>query len=93
MNWLARLLLVIRHAYAMWCVLSLPKNRAKGSWKNIPPRELYDLAEREMEEVKAVLWAYCTARYGDQTCKHIRLETADVSAFMAMLADNCRKPL
>jgi hypothetical protein len=57
-NWLARLLLVIRHAVALWRVLNLPKNKTKGGWRHIDPYDLCRLADRELVELKAAVWAW-----------------------------------
>lgn len=87
MNFINRLFLTVRHTIAIWRVLSHPKNRSKGTWRNTPVYQLIDLAKRELEEVEAAIWAY---NRGVGSSEHISLECGDVSAFMAMIADVCR---
>jgi hypothetical protein len=73
----------------MWRVLSLPKNRAKGSWQDIPPYTLLCLLEKEVAELKAALWQHDRVG-GQRISRQVASEAADVSAFAAMIADNCR---
>jgi hypothetical protein len=82
-----RLLLTIRHAWAMWQVLSLPKNRVKGPWHQQSAMALVCLAEMEMKELKEEVLAY---NRGQGAASLIAAEAADVSAYVAMVADVCR---
>lgn len=83
-----RLLLTLRHARAMWRVLSNPKNVRKGDWHMMQAMTLYRLAEIEMKELKHALWEFS---HGECTIGHVESEAADVSAFVAMIADRCRR--
>lgn len=82
-----RLVLVLRHARAMWRVLSHPKNISKGGWDGLPAYDLLRLAEQEMEELRAAVWGYEQSAVG---ADRVESEAADVSAFVAMVADRCR---
>lgn len=82
-----RLLLTLRHAVAMWRVLSHPKNRNKGGWDHLTAYELLELADREMEELRSAVWGYEQCVVGPD---RVESEAADVSAFVAMVADRCR---
>jgi len=84
---ITRVIITLRHAWYMWHVLSLPKNRSKGSWRMMTAYELITLAEREIEEVKAAVWMHQMS--GDYI-EQVNKECGDVSAFMAMIADVCR---
>ena len=80
-------MLTIRHAIAMWRVLSHPKNSRKGSWHHLTVYDLYQCAEQEMCELKAAAWQY---EHGNGSARRVEDEAADVSAYVAMLADKCR---
>ena len=82
-----RLLLTLRHARAMWRVLSHPKNRSKGGWDHLSAYDLLQYAEQEMEELRATVWGYEQNVVGPD---RVESEAADVSAFVAMVADRCR---
>ena len=84
---IARLLLTIRHAWAMWQVLSLPKNRVKGPWHNQQAMALLRLAEAELAELREEVLAYNRGQ-GSPVC--VAREAADVSAYVAMVSDVCR---
>jgi len=84
---LPRLILTIRHARAMWRVLSHPKNSRKGSWHHLTVYDLYQCAEQEMRELKAAAWQY---EHGNGSVRRVEDEAADVSAYVAMLVDKCR---
>ena len=88
MNRLNRLLLVIRHAYAMWQALNAPKNRSKGSWDHIEPHMLIRLAKGELEELHVALWQFGK---GEAGADRVEEEAADLSAYAAMIADMARK--
>lgn len=88
MNLFKRLLLVFRHAWAMWRVLNAPKNRAKGDWRNNDPSDLLSLLDREREELFVACWEL---ERGKGPAQRVKEEAADVSAFAAMVADVARK--
>lgn len=71
----------------MWRVLSHPKNRSKGGWDNLSSYELLQLAEQEMDELRAAVWGYEQCVTGGDK---VESEAADVSAYVAMVADRCR---
>lgn len=83
-NRVRRLILVIRHAWAMWRTLSLPKNAAKGDWRQEDHFRLLHLLKREVEELSVALWEWET---GGGSAERVAEEVADVSAFAAMVAD------
>ena len=87
MNRLRRALLVLRHAYALWHTLNLPKNAAKGDWRQDDHFRLLHLLKREVEELSVALWEWETGR---GSTKRVAEEAADVSAFAAMVADKAR---
>jgi hypothetical protein len=86
-NRVRRLILVLRHAYALWRTLSLPKNAAKGDWRVHSLRELLDLAQREYEELFTAAWEL---ECGKGTAQRVIDEAADLGAFAAMIADKAR---
>lgn len=83
-------MLTVRHTWFVWRVLSHPKNRSKGTWRNMDAYTLITLAKRELEEVEAAVWMHNTNRYGSYGSKRVALECADLSAFAAMISDVCR---
>lgn len=85
-----RLLLVIRHAIWMWRVLSLPKNRSKGCWLGDPVGKHLESAYVEMAELDEAVRRF-TFRPSQETYRRVASEAADVSAFLAMLTDVCRR--
>lgn len=86
-NWIARLSLTLRHALALWRVLNHPKNRKKGGWDHLSAHGLLICAEQEMEELRAAAWGY---EQGVMKAAQVESEAADVSAYVAMVADRCR---
>lgn len=87
MNRLRRLLLVLRHSYALWRTLNLPKNRCKGDWRNEDLRDLLELLRKEVSELEQSCWDY---ECGGGSSDRVAAEAADVSAFAAMVADKAR---
>lgn len=83
-----RLILVIGHALHMWRVLSQPRNVAKGSWLGSGPRPLLDRAREELAELEMEVWLWENGH--DPGPSGVHGEAADVSAFVAMVADVCR---
>lgn len=85
---LRRAALVARHALAMWRALSHPKNAAKGHWGEIPPCTLFQLATAEMQELAEAMSFHAKGR---TTPHRVEEEAADVSAYLSMLVDNCKR--
>lgn len=85
---LSRLLLTLRHSYHLWRVLSAPRNRRKGHWRENSQQRLLFLAYQEMSELAEAVHAH---QQGTGCAAHVASEAADVSAFVAMLADNARR--
>lgn len=83
-----RLIITVRHAIAIWRVLSHPKNRYKGHWGSVPPQALLLHACDELRELSAEVWAHSE---GKGNVEAVVSEAADVSAFLAMLVDNVRR--
>lgn len=90
-NFLSRVLLTLHHTWYVWRVLSHPKNRSKGTWRNLTAYELVKLARRELEEVEAAVWMHNTERYGKYGSHRVSLECGDLGAFAAMISDVCKK--
>lgn len=88
MNRIRRLILVIRHAWAMWQTLSLPKNAAKGDWRQEGVWDLLAKMDREREELCVACWQF---EHGRGSARRVAEEAADVSAFAAMVADKVRR--
>lgn len=82
-----RLILVITHALCMWRVLSQPRNVAKGSWRGIGPRPLLERAREELAELEMEVWLWENGHLPGPSGIHG--EAADVSAYVAMIADVC----
>lgn len=87
-NRINRLILVLRHALAMWRALDHPKNRRKGSWREDSPYALLRLLDREVEELWVSVWEF---EHGKGTAARVEEEAADVGAFAAMVADRARQ--
>lgn len=84
-----RTLLVLRHALRMWRVLNSPRNRAKGSWRGMTPRQLLEAAQEEMRELEQEVWLWENG-HAPGSCG-VDGEAADVSAYVAMLVDVARR--
>lgn len=82
-----RVRLANNHRDAMLDVLLLPKNSKKGTWKDIPQDKLLEYLDGEIEEFYAALWDF---RHHGGSIERVRSEGADVSAFVAMITDNCK---
>lgn len=83
-----RLQLVVDHAYAMHQTLSLPKNSAKGHWRDENIHALLRHLECEVSEFKGALWGFFT---GQGSFERVESEASDVSNIAAMIVDNCRR--
>ena len=82
-----RLILVIRHAAAMYRNLIRPRNLSKGGWHGSDIHELRRMMRREVEEFDAALWAHETDKGSWQD---VVSEGADVSNFVAMISDRAK---
>ncbi|QXE86004.1 hypothetical protein KP003_16815 [Geomonas nitrogeniifigens] len=87
-NRIRRIILVIRHALALWHTLNLPKNAAKGDWRQQDHFHLLHLLKAEVEELAVALWEWET---GKGMAQRVEEEAADVSAFAAMVADKAKE--
>ena len=85
---ISRAMLVIRHAWQMYRNLTLPRNLAKGDWRELSQQELLRLAMVEYEELFVACWEL---ECGKGTAQRVAEEAADLSDFAAMIASNARR--
>lgn len=84
----SRVMLSVEHMRTIYRVLSLPKNVTKGDWDSLSLHELFQLKEKELQEFKDEVILYTS---GMGNIARVESEGGDISAFVAMIVDKCRK--
>lgn len=86
------------HVHAADMLEKLIENVDKGGWDNDTPRQLYDRAAEELEEVHIALYNLEMAQQGEaepgkivELAEAVIRELADVSNFNLMVADKMRQ--
>ena len=76
------------HAEAMYRVLALPKNAAKGHWQDEDIYGLLAHLRQEYEEFRTAIWGFL---YHGRDVQRVIDEGADVSNIVAMISDNLKR--